>query len=96
MSLKITIEEVEEEEKLPSAKELAMKRKAMKMMAKMHGKKHRNCSKKWVWEIDPLTTQLNFPEANSSGYRLPERLPMNQKSYLQMNQPEILTRKQVK
>lgn len=39
MSLKITIEEVEEEEKLPSAKELAMKRKAMKMMAKMHGKK---------------------------------------------------------
>lgn len=40
MSLKITIEEQEdEEEKLPSAKELALKRKAMKMMAKMHGKK---------------------------------------------------------
>ena len=42
MSLKITIEEIEEEEKLPSAKELAMKRKAMKMMAKMHGKKKPN------------------------------------------------------
>lgn len=40
MSLKITIEEQEdEEEKLPSAKDLALKRKAMKMMAKMHGKK---------------------------------------------------------
>ncbi len=39
MSLKITIEEQEDEEKLPSAKDLAMKRKAMKMMAKMHGKK---------------------------------------------------------
>lgn len=39
MSLKITIEEQEEEENLPSAKELALKRKAMKMMAKMHGKK---------------------------------------------------------
>jgi len=40
MSLKITIEEQEdEEEKMPSAKDLALKRKAMRMMAKMHGKK---------------------------------------------------------
>ena len=41
MPLTITIEqkEYEEEEKLPSAKDLAMKRKAMKMMAKKHGKK---------------------------------------------------------
>lgn len=38
MSLKITIEE-QEEEKLPSAKDIALKRKAMKMMLKMHGKK---------------------------------------------------------
>lgn len=29
----------QEEEKLPSAKDLALKRKAMKLMAKMHGKK---------------------------------------------------------
>lgn len=41
MPLTITIEqkEYEEEEKLPSAKDLALKRKAMKMMAKAHGKK---------------------------------------------------------
>jgi|LakMenEpi03Aug12_release.lakeMendotaPanAssembly.Ray.scaffolds.fasta_scaffold175984_5 hypothetical protein len=41
MPLTITIEqkEYEEEEKMPSAKDLALKRKAMKMMAKMHGKK---------------------------------------------------------
>lgn len=38
MEIKIIIGE-EEEEKLPSAKDLALKRKAMKMMAKMHGKK---------------------------------------------------------
>jgi hypothetical protein len=41
MPLTITIEqkEYEEEEKMPSAKDLALKRKAMRMMAKMHGKK---------------------------------------------------------
>ena len=43
MPLTITIKqekyEEDEEEKMPSAKDLALKRKAMRMMAKMHGKK---------------------------------------------------------
>jgi hypothetical protein len=42
MPLTITIEQKEykeDEEKMPSAKDLALKRKAMKMMAKMKGKK---------------------------------------------------------
>jgi hypothetical protein len=42
MPLTITIKQEkyeEDEEKMPSAKDLALKRKAMRMMAKMHGKK---------------------------------------------------------
>lgn len=38
MKIVINIGE-QEEEKLPSAKDLALKRKAMKLMAKMHNKK---------------------------------------------------------
>ena len=42
MPLTITIKQEkyeEDEEKMPSAKDLALKRKAMRMMAKKHGKK---------------------------------------------------------
>lgn len=42
MPLTITIKQEkyeEDEEKMPSAKDLALKRKAMRMMAKMRGKK---------------------------------------------------------